>query len=225
MQGNLSFYSLLTLLALSLFVSCRQANLTGDNDATDSVKIVTHESVKADYSFSGLLKSLKQYRNVYNLDDTLSSSGNFLQSENIIDASYLIKFKLVDTTFNSLSKVKPGKPGDYHARLIGKYQYKDFFLILTYSMRTYAGDGNPLLILSVFSDHGILLDQVKFDLHYVHDPELRPQSLFLISKDFSITTNQIEQEFKLVGDKYVLIQTRSDVKKFKISNEGHFYRI
>ncbi len=219
--------NILILTLITLFIACHQSKSTLDSNANDTVKtlISTSAPLKQDNSFNGLIENLKQYKNFYSIGDTLSSSSNFWGSTNIIDTTYLINFNLIDTTFKSQFGFRQNQLDCYHARLIGQYRYMDFLLILTYSMRTSAGDGNPLLILSVFNDKGTLHDQIKFDLYYTHDPELRPDSRFSISKEFLITENQIEKEFKLVGDNYVLNRTKSDVKKFKIDNEGHFYRL
>ena len=178
----------------------------------------------ADTSFRRLLENLKRYENSYSLGDTLSSSSSDLwDSKSVIDTIYLTKFKLIDKSFNS--QFKPNKLEGYHCRFIGQYKYKDFILILTYSIRTYAGDGNPLLILSLFTDKGDLVDQIKTDLYGIHDPEIRPESRFSISKEFIITENQIEREFKLDNNDYVLSKKKSKIVKYKIADSGHFIRV
>lgn len=211
-------------IGLTLFFACGQPNKSNkDNEVKDSLAASgtsTTTVSKADDSFKGLQKNISKYNNSYTLGDTLTSLDNLWGSENTIDSIYLTKFKLVDTTFNS--QFKPRQLEGYHCRFIGQYKHRDFLLILTYSLRTYAGDGNPLLILSVFTNNGILIDQMKTDLYGIHDPFFQPESRFSISKEFLITENQIEREFKANGDKLVLVRTKSDIKKYKVNDQGHF---
>lgn len=179
-------------------------------------------TVNIDDSFKALQDNLKKYTNSYHLGDTLTSSSiDFFHSPNVIDTIFLKKFKLIDTT---MPRFKPEHLDGYNCRFIGKFQYKQFLLILTYSLRTYAGDGNPLLILSVFTDQGVLLDQFKMDLEYIHDPFLQPESRFLISKEFEIMENQVEREFEPKGDKLVLTRTSSKVRKYRINDQGRFIK-
>ncbi|HTH55062.1 MAG TPA: hypothetical protein VL728_03400 [Cyclobacteriaceae bacterium] len=177
-----------------------------------------------DDSFKEFLKKLRLYGNAYHLGDTLTSSTD-LYNKNQIESMYLIKFKLIDTT--GKAPFKPKELTGYGCKFIGLYPYKNVWLILTYSITTYAGDGSPLLTLSVFTNDGMLLDQLKTEVYSIHDPEYQPETRFSMSKDFRVEVDQIVREFRLNQNKtkYVLTGTTAKIKKYRIKDDGSFEAI
>ncbi len=171
--------------------------------------------------FISFQKSLQGFPNSYKTGDTLTSLDySILNNDRFIDTIFLIRYQLIDTSFKTI--YKPQTLSGYNCTFIGRYNNKNSFLILTYSIKTLSDDGNPMLTLSNFSNDGKLLGMIRTDLEYEHDPELRPITYFSISPDFGIYINQVEKRYKFDNDEYHLTDSSSVIMKYKIGSDGKF---
>ena len=174
--------------------------------------------------FINFQKSIKNFPNFYKLGDTIISSKDDLwANRKFIDTTFLIKFQLIDTSYKT--EYKPHTLTEYHCSLLGHYHFNNSELILTYSLRTEAGDGNPILTLLSFSEKGEQKGLIKVDLHYQHDPETIPVTYFSISPTFEIFINQTEKDYIFDKDKYTLTDSHFWMEKYKIGTDGDFLLI
>ena len=185
-----------------------------------SCKIINKEKI----DFMRFQNSIQRFPNKYKIGDTLTSlNDSILNTQRFIDTIFLKKYQLIDTTFETI--YKPHTLLGYNCTFIGRYDYKNSILVLTHSIRTEAGDGNPILTLSSFSKDGKLQDLIKTDLEYEHDPELVPMTYFSISSNFEIYINYLEKKYKFDINRYQLTDSSSWITKYKIGLDGKFTKI
>jgi hypothetical protein len=187
-------------LTLIIFISC-QSN--------------TAEKVE----FDNFEKSISHFNNFYVIGDTLSSDEDW-DTKSYIDTSYLNIFQLIDTTFHT--EYKPKTLNGYNCLFLGQYKKDNTTLLLTNSIRTEAGDGNPILTATTFSTNGKLIDILRTDLERIHDPYYQPTTFVSISKDFEIIVTQMEKHYIEGKDKLILTDSTSVIQKYRIDKDSHF---
>ena len=186
--------------------------------------ISCHINNREQIDFRNFQNSIQRFPNKYKIGDTLTSSNDSIwDTQRFIDTIFLNKYQLIDTTFETV--YKPHTLLGYNCTFIGRYDYQNSILFLTHSIRTEAGDGNPILTLSSFSKDGKLQGLIKIDLEYEHDPELVPMTYFSISSNFEIYINYLEKKYKFDIHRYLLTDSSSWIMKYKIGSDGKFIKI
>ncbi len=185
------------------------------------VSCQTYTTEQAD--FDRFQKSIERFNNHYQLGDTISSmNDNLWNIESFVDTSFLLKYKLIDTTietecFNKLKSLE-----DYHCSLVGQFKISKMTLLLTYSIRIAAGDGNPMLSLTMISDNGKLLDFLRIDLEGIHDAFYQPTTFITVTKDFIIITTDIRKYYEEIDERLILKDSSATINKYNISDNGQF---
>lgn len=173
--------------------------------------------------FNLFQKSIKSFNNHYQLGDTISSmDDNLWNIKSFIDTAFLLKYKLIDTTIEteSINKLKSLK--DYHCSLVGQFKMSKMTLLLTYSIRIAAGDGNPMLTVTTISDNGKLLDFIRIDLEGIHDAFYQPMTYITVTKDFEIIRTDVRKYYDEIEEKPVLKDSTVTVERFNINDNGQF---
>jgi|GEM_PF-2638830 len=210
----------LVVIILIILTSCghekKSTEIETTTVKTDSIEITSND-------LEDFLKSIKNIKNYYSLGDTISSYLYESTKHNSIDTIYLLKYHLVDTTFDLL--YKPERLRDYHCSLLGKYNYNGFYILLTNSVRTLAGDGSPMFSLVSLSHKGVFIDNLRTNIYFPHDPEIVPITYYSISPNFKISILQKEVHYKIKKDKLVKTDSTMEIEKYELDNSGHFVLI
>ena len=186
-----------------------------------SVSCLTNSTEQAD--FDRFQKSIASFNNHYQLEDTISSMDDDLWNiESFIDTTFLLKYKLIDTTIKTESYNKLKSLMEYHCSLVGQFKLKKMTLLLTYSIRIAAGDGNPILTVTTISDNGKLLDFFRIDLEGIHDAFYQPTTYITVTKDFQIITTDIQKNYEEINEKLVLKDSTATTKNYNINDKGQF---
>lgn len=175
--------------------------------------------------FDEFQSRIRSFENNYQIGDTISSMSDSLWGiTDFIDTSYILKFSLIDTTFKTedYNKIKFLK--DYHCSFIGQYEKEKITLLLTYSIKVWAGDGNPIITASTFSEDGRLLDILRIDLESIKDAFYQPTTFFTVNENLDITTILLVNEYEERDEKFILTDSSSILKEYTIDNEGKFKR-
>lgn len=216
--------NLLTILILTInSFSCREKRTSTDrvdtlhtaSQDTFHHKVSSFEGTK---DFDKFLMSISRANNYYVLGDTLTSQSPDLGQS--VDTQFLTKYHLIDTT--SVTLYKPRTLSKYNCILLGQYNYNGMHLLLTSSVRTEAGDGNPIFSFISLSEKGEFLDALRVDINYAHDPEINPTTYFSISRDFIISVNQKVVYSKIEDDRLVKTDSTSAVQRYMLDKSGHF---
>jgi len=173
--------------------------------------------------FDEFQNSIGRFENNYQIGDTISSMSDLLWSiTDFIDTSYILRFSLIDTTFNTESYNKIKSLKDYHCSFIGQYKKDKILLLLTYSIRIMAGDGNPIITATTFSKDGKVLDILRIDLESIKDAFYQPTTYITANENLDITTILIVNEYEEKDDKIVLTDSISIINEYSIDNNGKF---
>jgi predicted transcriptional regulator len=146
------------------------------------------------------------------------------KNTDFIDTSFTLKFSLIDTTFKTESYNKIKLLKDFQCSYIGQYKKDKIILLLTYSFRIWAGDGNPIITANVFSEDGKLFDVLRIELESIKDPYYQPTTYITINENLDITTILEVNEFEVKDEKLVLTDSTSIIYKYIINNDGKFIR-
>lgn len=191
------------LLAVLIFLSC----------------LTNKESILFD-DFQG---SMRGFKNNYQIGDTISSMSDLLWNiADFIDTTYILKFCLIDTTFKTENYNKIKLLKDYHCSYIGQYKKDKIILLLTYSIRILAGDGNPIITATTFSGDGKLLDFFRIDLESIKDAFYQPTTYITINENLDITTILVVNEYEEKDEKFILTDSSSITNEYIIDKNGKF---
>jgi len=175
--------------------------------------------------FDKFQSSIEEFQNNYIIGDTISSMSDLLwKNTDYIDTSFILKFSLIDTTFKTESYNKIKLLKDFQCSYIGQYKKDKIILLLTYSFRIWAGDGNPIITANVFSEDGKLFDVLRIELESVKDPFYQPTTYITINENLDVTTILEVNEFEEKDEKLVLTDSTSIIYKYIINNDGKFIR-
>lgn len=175
--------------------------------------------------FGKFQSSIEEFENNYLIGDTISSMSDLLwKNTDFIDTSFILKFSLIDTTFKTESYNKIKLLKDFQCSYIGQYKKDKIILLLTYSIRIWAGDGNPIITANVFSEDGKLFDVLRIELESIKDPYYQPTTYITINENLDITTILEVNEFEEKDEKLVLTDSTSIIYKYIINNDGKFIR-
>jgi len=175
--------------------------------------------------FDKFQSSIEGFENNYQIGDTISSMSDLLwKNTDFIDTSFILKFSLIDTTFKTESYNKIKLLKDFQCSYIGQYKKDKIILLLTYSIRIWAGDGNPIITANVFSEDGKLFDVLRIELESIKDPYYQPTTYITINENLDITTILEVNEFEEKDEKLVLTDSTSIIYKYIINNDGKFIR-
>lgn len=175
--------------------------------------------------FDKFQSSIEGFKNNYQIGDTISSMSDLLwKNTDFIDTSFILKFSLIDTTFKTESYNKIKLLKDFQCSYIGQYKKDKIILLLTYSIRIWAGDGNPIITANVFSEDGKLFDVLRIELESIKDPYYQPTTYITINENLDITTILEVNEFEEKDEKLVLTDSTSIIYKYIINNDGKFIR-
>jgi len=175
--------------------------------------------------FDKFQSSIAGFENNYQIGDTISSMSDLLwKNTDFIDTSFILKFSLIDTTFKTESYNKIKLLKDFQCSYIGQYKKDKIILLLTYSIRIWAGDGNPIITANVFSEDGKLFDVLRIELESIKDPYYQPTTYITINENLDITTILEVNEFEEKDEKLVLTDSTSIIYKYIINNDGKFIR-
>ena len=175
--------------------------------------------------FDKFQSSIEEFENNYLIGDTISSMSDLLwKNTDYIDTSFILKFSLIDTTFKTESYNKIKLLKDFQCSYIGQYKKDKIILLLTYSIRIWAGDGNPIITANVFSEDGKLFDVLRIELESVKDPFYQPTTYITINENLDITTILVINEYEEKNEKLVLTDSTSIIYKYVINNDGKFIR-
>lgn len=167
-------------------------------------KIKNEQNNHLENSFDRLKMGLKLFQNHYELGDTISALS-LIKLGDRIDTTLLKEFDLFASSLN-LQRSAWGK--EFDCGFLGQYRSKEYSLILTRA-RVSLSREDPVLSLLIFSDEGELTDLLKIHLNYPHDPDVPPETKFLITKDFLVLVDQVDWE----------------TKKYRIDERGHFIEL
>jgi len=175
--------------------------------------------------FDKFQSSIAGFENNYQIGDTISSMSDLLwKNTDFIETSFILKFSLIDTTFKTESYNKIKLLKDFQCSYIGQYKKDKIILLLTYSIRIWAGDGNPIITANVFSEDGKLFDVLRIELESIKDPYYQPTTYITINENLDITTILEVNEFEEKDEKLVLTDSTSIIYKYIINNDGKFIR-
>ncbi len=191
------------LLAVLIFLSC----------LTNKERIL----------FDDFQGSMRGFKNNYQIGDTISSMSNLLWNiADFIDTTYILKFCLIDTTFETENYNKIKLLKDYHCSYIGQYKKDKIILLLTYSIQIWAGDGNPIVTATTFSEDGKLLDFFRIDLESIKDAFYQPTTYITINENLDVTTILVVNEYEEKDEKFILTDSSSITNEYIIDKNGKF---
>jgi hypothetical protein len=175
---------------------------------------------------NSLEKYLNKFNNRYSLSKEITSEDDLPYRDadaNLIDTTFLLKYKLVDINWGTESSHYPKLDG-YRCEHISHFKTKIGILVISKSLQSSAGSGNPTLTLSSIGRNGNLIDMVRFDWEYENQEGIEEKNTFAISTDFIIKHEQIRTDYKFQNEKRVIIETTTVSRIYSLTEDGHFKR-
>jgi hypothetical protein len=174
-------------------------------------------------SFKEFQISVAKFENHYHIGDTVSSMSDELWNiRNFIDTDYLLKYKLIDTSLITENFNKIQLLEEYRCAFIGQYTREKIILILSYSLRSTAGDGEPIITATTFSETGRLIDILRINLEAIRDPFYQPTTYFNMNENLDISVILQIEEYVENDEQLVLTKSKSIINDFVIQENGKF---
>lgn len=140
----------------------------------------------------------------WNIDDTIAI--NYVKAYNLI-AKYM---------YNEY----PLELQDYRCTYIGKYKMDNFIVLLYKTLRTDAGNGSAILVITTFTDKGKKIDEVIALWDNVWDPLYFEKASLHIPNSSTFTITSIKEISGLLKDELVLKRVTERIINYEITKDG-----
>lgn len=151
----------------------------------------------------------------YQINDSIAFKN--WNSPELIDTNYVKEYKLLTQYVN---RDYPLKLQDYKCSYIGRYQARDYVVLLYKTYTTEAGRGNPKIILVTFTVTGEKKDEITVLWNDAEDPLYNQRVTLVISNTNTLSVKSIIKYNGYLNGKIVPTKVTERTLAYEINTEG-----